>query len=357
MRNLVLYSVIIIFLAFTLNAKVLVRSDGSYETAKLEGMAILKVIQNDVGNFDSIESIPETLEKNLKHMVDMGKRACAEEDKPNILVYHEFPLTGYFSGNREVKLKASITVPGKETDALAKLAKECGTYIIFGAYAKDNDWPGHVLSINTVIDREGKIVARVWKVKNIKRFYDTSEIYTTTIESVRDKFRQKYSLDDEFPVLKTEFGNIAVTTVQLDPFVMAAFAMKGAEIIIRTATMFFKEDVIQTARVNNVYSVMANIPGPAPYGGGSMVVNHLGDVMGMLDHENEGILTAKLPIFFFRKGRKIPQYSTEMTKEIFSQYVQEIPLNHLDLPEDKLPKDGKTMKTLLDGISRWLNIY
>jgi len=35
----------------------------------------------------------------------------------------------------------------------------------------------------------------------------------------------------EFPVLQTEYGNIAVSTVQLDPFVYAAFAMRGVEIM------------------------------------------------------------------------------------------------------------------------------
>ena len=44
-----------------------------------------------------------------------------------------------------------------------------------------------------------------------------------------------------------------------------------------------------------------------------------------------------------------------MVQEIFSQYQQEIPMNHLDMPTDQLPKTGEEMKDLFDEISRYLN--
>ena len=219
---------------------------------------------------------------------------------------------------------------------------------------QDSNWPGHVLSINTVINRNGKIVKKFWKPKNIKRFYDTFEINTTTVENVRDRFRSKYGIEDEFPVLKTEFGNIAVSTVQLDPFVFAAFAMKGVEIMLRTATLFFRADVIATAQTNNFFSRDGDIPYNSPYGGKSIIVSPDGDVLAEHpDNNTEGIITAEFDMASFRKNRKIPQYSTELTKPVFDQYQQEIPLNHLDLPQNQLPQNGGAMKKLLDSLSRW----
>jgi predicted amidohydrolase len=356
MRLTNIITLITLFLFSNIFADRLVDPKGSYKTVPLEkDEIIIKVIQSDVKSIANVSTARKTMLENLNHMVNMGKKACAEGDKPDILLYHEFPLTGYFTGDRATKLATSITIPGEETKALGKLAKECDAYLIFGAYVNDPNWAGHVLSINTVFGRDGNITMKVWKVRNIKRFYDTFEITTTTIESVRDKFRSMNSIEDEFPVLRTEFGNIAVSTVQLDPFVFAAFAMKGTEIMLRTATMYYQEDVINTARTHYFYSAMSNIPGEGVYGGNSMVVNYYGDVMGQLSDTEEGILSAKIDIAKFRKNRKLPQYSTEMTKEIFAQYVQEIPLNHMDLPKDKLPKDGVSMKTLLDTVSRWLN--
>ncbi|MEC7988265.1 MAG: nitrilase-related carbon-nitrogen hydrolase, partial [Myxococcota bacterium] len=279
-----------------------------------------------------------------------------EGDKPDILLFHEFPLTGYVYGDRDNKLRFALEIPGPESDSFALLAKECDTYVVFGAYAKDPAWPKHILSLTTIIDRKGEITKKVWKARNIKRFYSTFEITTTTVEGVQDRFREQYGIADAFPVIQTEFGNIAVSTVQLDPLVFNAYAMQGAEIILRTATLFFQNDVTYTAMVNNVYSAMANIPYDSPYGGGSLIVSPDGEILSQHPERlEEGIVSATIPIAQFRKNRRLPQYSVDLTRAIFQQYREEIPPNHLDIPEAKLPRDGKEMKALLDERSRWLS--
>ena len=192
-------------------------------------------------------------------------------------------------------------------------------------------------------------------MKNIKRFYKSFEIPTTTVESVQNAFRAKYGIDDELPVIRTEFGNLAVTTVQLDPLIFAAFTMKGAEIMLRTSTLFFRSDVVSNAMVNNVYSAMANIPYPSKFGGHSIIVSPSGKVLAEVNSNvAEGIISAEIPIAKFRKDRRLPQYPLELTRTIFGQYVDEIPPNHLDLPKSELPVDGKAMKGLIDKNSRWL---
>ena len=272
-------------------------------------------------------------------------------------LYHEFPLSGYIYGERQYKLTQSITVPGPETDALGELARSCDAYLIFGAYAKDElDWPGHILSLSTVIGRDGEIVAKVWKQRNIKRFYETFEISTTTVEAVRDRFRELYGAESEFPIIRTEFGNLAVSSVQLDPLIFSALAVRGAEIILRTSTLFFASDVAYTALSNNVYSAMANITDASQYGGQSIIVSPMGETMAQVESRlTEGFASAMIPIRAFRENRKIPQLTTEFTQDLFDQYVPEIPLNHLDLPADELPENGEEMKSLFDQISRWLN--
>lgn len=349
-----LICLLLLTLSTELRARPLVDPNGGYPKKDLvSDKVVLKVVQTNAESIQ-VADRDSALKRNIDNMILFGKKACTTGKKPNILLFHEFPLTGWFSGNRSEKLKNSIFIPGKETDEIAKLAKFCDSYIVFGAYVQDSNWPGHVLSINTVINRNGKIVKKFWKPKNIKRFYDTFEINTTTVENVRDRFRSKYGIEDEFPVLKTEFGNIAVSTVQLDPFVFAAFAMKGVEIMLRTATLFFRADVIATAQTNNFFSAMANIPYNSPYGGKSIIVSPDGDVLAEHpDNNTEGIITAELDMASFRKNRKIPQYSTELTKPVFDQYQQEIPLNHLDLPQNQLPQNGGAMKKLLDSLSRW----
>ena len=340
----------------------LVNPNGTYKTVPLEKDFItLKVVQTGVKSLQDYESPKIGLERILEHMLEMAELACANDSKPDILLYHEFPLTGYSSGSRAEKLNYTIQVPGPETEALGKVAKDCDSYLVFGSYATDPEWPEHILSLNTVIGRDGEIKKVFWKPRNIKRLDKNKEITTTTIEAVRDRYREKYGIDEEFPVLKTEFGNIAVSTVQGDPFIFAAYAMKGVEIMLRTATLFSESDVLAMAWINNFYSAMSNITIPlgTPYsdsGGRSLIASPQGKIIAQdpSTHE-EGIVTAEIPIAQFRKNRTIPNYAFEMVQEIFDQYQQEIPINHLDIPTDDLPQTGEEMKDLFDEISRYLN--
>lgn len=339
----------------------LVRADGTYPTVPLEkDVVVVKVIQNGVTNLQEAETIEAGLETNLNTMVRLSEQACAEGKKPDFLLFNEFPLTGYSTGTRDEKLKFTIQIPGPETARLGEVAKACDAYIIFGSYARDDEWPGHILSINAVIGRDGEVKQKFWKTRNIKRLTPGAEIPTTTVESVRDRYRARYGVEAEIPVLQTEFGNIAVSTVQLDPFVFAAFAMRGTEIMFRTATLFSKEDVRATAFYHNFYSAMSNITFPpdseaAPFGGGSLIVDPRARVLAEDPSNNEGIIEAEIPIRQFREGRRIPRYPVEVVASVFSQYQQEAPLNHMDMPVEDLPQTREDMSALLDRVSRWLN--
>jgi predicted amidohydrolase len=318
----------------------------------------VKVIQHGATNLQEAESIEAGLRTNLERMVDFAERACREGKKPDFLLYNEFPLTGYSTGSREEKLKFTLEIPGPETERLGEVARACDTYIIFGSYARHPDWPGHILSLNTVIGRDGKVAKTYWKSRNILRLTPGKEIPTTTVESVRDRYRELYGMEEEFPVMRTEFGNIAVSTVQLDPFVFAAYAMRGVEIMFRTATLFTPLDVRATALYNNFYSAMSNITFPpdspvASMGGRSLIVGPRGEVLAEDPTNNESIIEAEIPIAQFRKNRTIPRYPLEVVEPVFRQYVPEVPLNHLDLPPDELPKTDEEMATYLDRVSRW----
>lgn len=337
----------------------LVQPDGSYPVVPLEkDVVVVKVIQNGATNLQDAESVEVGLEANLAHMVSFAERACQEGKKPDFLLYNEFPLTGYSTGSREEKLKFTLEIPGPETERLGEVARACDTYIIFGSYARHPDWPGHILSLNTVIGRDGKVAKTYWKTRNILRLTPGKEIPTTTVESVRDRYRELYGMEEEFPVMRTEFGNFAVSTVQLDPFVFAAYAMRGVEIMFRTATLFTPLDVRATALYNNFYSAMSNITFPpdspvASMGGRSLIVGPRGEVLAEDPTNNEGIIEAEIPIAQFRKNRTIPRYPLEVVQPVFGQYVPEVPLNHLDLPPAELPKTDEDMAAYIDQVSRW----
>ena len=339
---------------------VLVQANGGYPTIPLaKDKVVIKVLQTTVNSLQDFPTIEEGLEFNLRHMEAMAEKACSTGMKPDFLLYHEFPLTGYSSGGRSEKLKYTVQMPGPETERLGKIARDCDAYVIFGSYATDDEWPGHILSLNAVLNRDGELAKVFWKSRNIKRIYPDREITTTTIEAVRDKYRAKYGIEEEFPVLQTEYGNIAVSTVQRDPFIYAAFAMRGTEIMLRTATLFAEEDVTDMARTNNFYSAMANFAlplNPKYRAGESIIVGPDAQILAkskFLDQDD--IIEAEIPIAEFRKGRKIPNFALDMAMPILEQYVQEFPMNHLDIPRDSLPETGAEMKELMESISRFNN--
>ena len=340
----------------------LVDARGGYETVPLEkDVAVVKVIQHLVANMEDFDDPLTGLEENLGKMEHWIDVACSQGGKPDFILFNEFPLTGYSRAPRDEKLDYTIRIPGPETDRLGELARACDAYVIFGSYVRDDEWPGHILSVNTVIDRQGDIAAEFWKTRNIKRFgADGGDIPTTTVENVRDRYLDRYGEERLVPVLRTEFGNIAVSTVQLDPFVYAAFAMRGVEIMFRTATLFWDVDVRAAARYNNMYSAMSNIVFPAdspaaPLGGNSLIVGPDGAVLAQASGNSEAVIEAEIPIADFRAGRTIGRYPLEVLEPVFSQYRDEIPLNHLDLPPGQLPQTRSDMAELLDRESRWLN--
>jgi len=324
------------------HAATLVEKDGSYAQVPLEkDKVVIKVVQNLTRNLQDFPTVSEGLAHNLEQMTALTQRACSTGKKPDFILFNEFPLTGYSDGKREEKLKFTIEIPGKETDALGKLAREGDTYIIFGSYARDEE-----------------VAEKFWKTRNVKNYQPDMEIPTTTIENVYDRYVAMYGEEALFPVLRTEYGNIAVSTVQRDTMVYNAFAMRGVEIMFRTSTLFSKLDVMATASFNNFYSAMSNITFPADsewakMGGGSVIVNPKGEVLAEDPSNDEAIIEAEIDIGALRKGRKIPDYPMDVTRPVFEQYQSAFPLNHLDLPVDQLPDNGAEMKLLMDKVSRW----
>ena len=86
----------------TVEQRALVAADGQYDTIPLEKDVItLAVIQSDAARINDGDDPTTVITQNLEHMMEMGQTACENENKPDIILYHEFPLTGYISGEWE----------------------------------------------------------------------------------------------------------------------------------------------------------------------------------------------------------------------------------------------------------------
>jgi predicted amidohydrolase len=311
--------------------------DGRYPVAPLAkeswtlGVAQARSIPVDMGRVEA------SRRENLDHMLDLIDAAFAFGAGPDLLFFHEFPITGFGAGwTREDVLRVAIEIPGVETEAIAKKAKQYGIYVVFGSYARDPDWPGHALSITTVIGPDGRILGRGWKARNIKGVFGGEiELFTTTIYDVLDRFVEMYGRDAILPVIRTPIGNLATSSVQREPELFRALAIKGAEVILRTATGgFVPADIAATSLYNGVYTAVSNnaISPGSPFfedtnAGGSAIYGPDGEAIATAKSPNETLVTARIPIGAFRARHRQPTIHPQLYMDVLNGYTPRFPPN------------------------------
>ena len=112
----------------------LVREDGTYPSVPLRrDMVIASVVQTRVNGGKSEADI----RRNLDYFLESIDIAQGNGPPNDLLLFHEFPITGFSELTREQHYNLAIEVPGPEIDAVAQKAKQYSCYIAFGTYAKD----------------------------------------------------------------------------------------------------------------------------------------------------------------------------------------------------------------------------
>ena len=334
---------------------------GNYPRVELIKPVIrLSAIQSRVRGVD-VDRLEKSRRDNLNHMLQLIDAANNWGGTKDLLLFHEFPITGYSNRwNRQDILKLAIEIPGEETEAIAKKAQEYGCYIVFGSYAKDPDWQNHILSLTTIIAPDGSIADKHWKARNIKGVFGPGfELFTTTIYDVLDRYVEMYGWDAVIPVTRTPIGNLATSSVQREPELFRAMAIKGAEIILRTATGGFNSlDVRATALYNGVYTAIVNNavspdnPGFLADGnsGGSAIYAPGGELINEANSVHESATTATIPIADFRATHFPPLVHKELYEPVWAKYTNKYPPN---LFSEYQPQDNADAARYLADKAVW----
>ena len=336
-----------------------IRPDGTYDIVPLEKSSVrLGVVQSRVRGV-RIDNLYQDRQANLRHMLEQIDNAFHFGAGADILFFHEFPITGFNAWTRKEILQVAIEIPGEESAAISEKAKQYGCYVVFGSYARDADWPNHVLSITTIIGPDGSIVDKHWKARNIKGVFYGIELFTTTVYDVLDEYVEMYGSDAVLPVTRTPIGNIVTSSVQLEPELFRAFAMKGGEIFLRTATGGFTPwDIQATAGYNRVYvaicnnAVSPNNPGfyDDAGSGGSAIYNPRGEIIAAANTKFETLVAAPIPIAQFREKNRQPIVHMELYRDVFNAYRNAYGPN---LFSEYQPTDLKDSKAYLADKSTW----
>ena len=124
----------------------IVREDGTYPVAELRRpMIFVSAVQTRVGGVNGANPGPD-IRRNLDYFLECIDIAQSGGPPSDLLVFHEFPITGFSQWTKEQHYELALTLDGPELAEVAKKAQQYNCYIVFGGYFKDEqDWPGHVI--------------------------------------------------------------------------------------------------------------------------------------------------------------------------------------------------------------------
>jgi predicted amidohydrolase len=345
----------------------MVRSDGTYPVVKLRQDHIMAtVVQTRVQGVNGNNPGPD-IRRNLDYFLECIDIAQGYGGRSDLLLFHEFPITGFSDWTRDQHYNLALEVQGPEIAAVVKKAQQYNCYIVFGTYAKDPvNWPGHILHLMIMAKPDGT-VARHWKQRNVRGMFPGSEQYTSVIYDVHERFVEMYGQDAVIPVERTDIGNIAMSAVQFEPELFRCMALKGAEIICRVATGGFEyEDMRLTSYHNSLYTMICNNSvntGPrnpgyfdeAAFGGsGRSAIFAPRGVELCKAGPFETKEAARIPMAEFRARHRIPDLHLMLYRPVLDQYKERYdPNGYLNY----LPKDKREAFRNFQERSRWTHYW
>lgn len=312
-----------------------------------------KAVRDRDGILENIESV--------SRLMDVAMWMCETELPVRLVAIPEGVLQGFPDeifdmSHGEYLAQLAIEIPGRETEALGRKAKQHGVYIVCQARGTDARLPGYYFNWAFVIGPEGEVIHKAAK----------HQVYykepSATPHDVYDKWVAAFgdSLDAFFPVTDTPIGRIGTLVCYEGSFpeTARALAVNGAEIIYRCS---YAEpwvgrgawELQNRARAldNTCYVIAPNLGSYrieageiAPVdvsGGNSMIVDYRGAVIGQHAAATNSWTAGVIDIGALRDFRKragIGSWLKELKTEIYQLIYREpvYPKNfYLDSPEKK----------------------
>ena len=157
----------------------------------------------------------EDIRINLEHLSHLVKAASwlSSLDLPVRLI--AFPEGALQAFNDEVldldhvtfARECAIDIPGEETEALGKIAKEYNAFVMAQAKARHPDWPDRYFNVGFILNPRGKVILKHYKVSPLFPVE-----HSVCPHDVYDWWVEKYgkTLDAFWPVVDTEIGRMGI---------------------------------------------------------------------------------------------------------------------------------------------------
>lgn len=264
---------------------------------------------------------------NVRGMCDDIDRA-QEAGRKHLITFSGRALQGAVMGNERDLRAVAIGADGPEVAAIAGKAREHGTFVSFGAWATDRDWPDHVIEMSFLIGPNGTVLARDWAPIGDDVSVPSAGRFAATVESEFEPYMEMYGDRGLLPVHGTSIGAIAQAPVIGAPEIFRAYALKGAEVFLRTASHGYRAwDAQAAAGHNHCFSIMTTAAATeadpaamfAGHGGRTAIFGPTGDVIAEAGSTWEQTLTASLPMAAYRAEHRRPKLQAALILPAFEQ--------------------------------------
>lgn len=342
------------------DSTVSVHEGGKYATVPLRREALrVTAVQSIIRAVRDTRNPAREIKANVDHMLELVDAANGFPGPQDLVCFHEQPIMGWNPWTLEEALRVAIEVPGPETEALGRKAKQHGCYISFGTYAKDRDWPGHLLLNGILIGPDGNVVANHWKTNNMRGFRPGWDIFTTSIYDVLDRYREMYGEDAVLPVARTDIGNISCSITPGQPDVLRALGMKGLELRLSSSSGGYNlEDAAMISLYNRLWSVVCNQsvspeqPGFPEFSGAgdTAIFGPNGRIVARARSANEEFVSTVIPVGEFRRTRVIADVPIEMLLPVYTRFV---PRHGPNSQSASVPKTSEEASAFFVGKRNW----
>src|SRR3954449_1026891 len=304
----------------------------------------------------------EEIAKNLEHIEHLFKAAfwLGGLDQPvRLVAVPEGALQGFTDevmglDNETYARECAIDIPGPETERIGALARQWDVYVMAQAKARHPEFPGRFFNMGFVVSPEGEVILRHHKLVPLLPVE-----HSVTPHNVWDRWIELYgaSLDSFYPVVDTEIGKLGIMMANEGSYPENArgLAMNGAEVVYRASFPHRASDAfeVQTrarALDNNFYVIAPNlgtyyltVESETPidtFGGGSLIVDHQGRVVGR--HAYSGVsswVAGTVDIEALRRFRVNSKWGNWMKDLTTEQYrlIYEEPVYPRNLYLDRAP--------------------
>jgi predicted amidohydrolase len=239
----------------------------------------------------------------------------AAKDKAQLVVFPEYLL-------------GRISVPGPQTERIAKAAAASRIYVIVGCWEvfKDDSFANSAL----LFDRSGKIVGKYNKVHAAVDHFEGEPPWSKPPKRDADWFitndpEWKMKRGQDFPVFNLDFGRIGILTCYDGwfPETFRILSLKGAEILVwingRRGSV--EDFIVKSAMFQDeVAMVVTN----QAYGSGTMIGQWPAHILASCPERKESYITATINLEQVRNARKNSRNLQQRRPELYGEIVKPI---------------------------------